>query len=456
MKQNVDNPFQSPAILSLCPGFLGLERGLIRAIGPIRVVAYVEIEAFIIANLVAAMELGKLAPAPVWSDIKTLGGAMFRGKIQGIIGGYPCQPFSNAGARNGTSDPRHLYPYISGIIQAAGPVWCFFENVEGHLSLGYPEVSADLRSMGYAVEAGIYSAEEVGAPHQRDRLFILAIKHDFLANAQSAGEWGGSRDIHKKNGRQVGELPLVPGCASGEGVEHTNHNRCDGSENREGDTKGERGDPARAQPVIQFEGSGNSGECETMDNPGSDRLRQVNEIPAGWNGAEFTGEVGDTTIQGQQECRFGMLGKLQAETGVGLHNRPEQPGAAVSEFTPHGRHRRADTDGRRSGQDRELRELRAIRVEQSSGDSRGARPSEDDQRGCNRWPARPGEQQYDWEEPRTATDKEQAERGMGGSIDGYNFREDLLRAYGNGVVEQTVQVAFPDLLDKHFKNYGIA
>lgn len=72
------------------------------------------------------------------------------------------------------------------------------------------------------------------------------------------------------------------------------------------------------------------------------------------------------------------------------------------------------------------------------------------------WPSRPGEQQFDWEEPRTATDKEQAKRGMGGSIDGYNFREDLLRAYGNSVVEQTAEIAFIDLLDKHFKNYGIA
>ena len=167
-------------IISCCTGLRGIERGLERAGIRVIPVVYLEIEAFICANLVGEMEAGLLAPAPIWTDLKTFDAKPFRGLVDGIIGGYPCPPFSNAGKRQGADDPRHLYPFISGIIEAARPVWCFFENVEGHLTLGYPEVSADLRSMGYAVEAGIYSAEEVGAPHQRDRLFILAIKSEFL------------------------------------------------------------------------------------------------------------------------------------------------------------------------------------------------------------------------------------------------------------------------------------
>src|SRR5687767_3415995 len=71
MNNNVDNPFKSPAIISFCPGILGIERGLKRAGVHPRVMAYVEIEAYIIANLVAGMEAGVLDPAPVWTDAKT-------------------------------------------------------------------------------------------------------------------------------------------------------------------------------------------------------------------------------------------------------------------------------------------------------------------------------------------------------------------------------------------------
>lgn len=98
MISHVDNPFKSPSVLSVCTGLRGIERGLKRAIkSEVRVAAYVEIEAFVIANLIAAMESGKLAPAPVWPDVKTFQAERFRGKLHGLIGGYPCQPFSQIG-----------------------------------------------------------------------------------------------------------------------------------------------------------------------------------------------------------------------------------------------------------------------------------------------------------------------------------------------------------------------
>lgn len=67
----------------------------------------------------------------------------------------------------------------------------------------------------------------------------------------------------------------------------------------------------------------------------------------------------------------------------------------------------------------------------------------------NLWPARPGEPQQAWEFPRLIS--REAESGMGISVNGYSFREDLLRALGNGVVEQTAELAFRDLLRKHFE-----
>ncbi len=96
-----------------------------------------------------------------------------------LTGGYPCQPFSGAGQRKGTDDPRHLFPSIARIIEECRPKLCFFENVEGHLSLGFDEVVRRLQELGYGVTAGMYSAAEVGASHNRKRLFILGYSEHF-------------------------------------------------------------------------------------------------------------------------------------------------------------------------------------------------------------------------------------------------------------------------------------
>ncbi len=165
---------QTINILSLCTGYGGLEIGLSRALeGVFRVVA-VEVEAYALANLAEKAKEGKLVIEAMWPDLKTFPAERFRGCFDFVLAGYPCQPFSVAGKRKGTDDPRHLWPHIARIVEAVRPVWCFFENVSGHLSIGFPEVYRSLRLMGYKVEAGLFTAEEVGAPHKRERLFILA------------------------------------------------------------------------------------------------------------------------------------------------------------------------------------------------------------------------------------------------------------------------------------------
>ena len=165
---------KSPSVLSLCSGYGGLEIALGRALGGINTLAYVEIEAFAIANLVDKMEKGHMVPAPIWTDLKTLSLEPFRDRVDILTGGYPCQPFSAAGKRKGEDDPRHLFPHIKRIITGIRPVWCFFENVEGHISLGLSTVISDLEEMGYETTWGVFSAAEVGAPHQRKRVFLLA------------------------------------------------------------------------------------------------------------------------------------------------------------------------------------------------------------------------------------------------------------------------------------------
>lgn len=171
---NVDSAEKPASVIAFCAGYGGIERGLKLAGVNHRVVAYVEIEAFAIANLVAKMEAGALDPAPIWSDLKTFPAHLFRDRVDLITGGYPCQPFSAAGKRKGADDPRHLWPHIRRHVQTIRPFRCFFENVEGHISLGLQEVIADLEADSYKATWGIFSASEVGAPHRRKRVFILA------------------------------------------------------------------------------------------------------------------------------------------------------------------------------------------------------------------------------------------------------------------------------------------
>lgn len=168
---------RSQRILSLCTGYGGLELGLQIAGLALQPLVYIEREVYAASNLVARMEDETIHPAPVWDCVDTFDAAPLHGIVDGIVGGYSCQPFSIAGQKRGTDDPRHLWPHFARIIRECEPRWCFFENVANHLRLGFREVAKELRGMGYRVTATPVTASEVGAPHKRERLFILA-NHD--------------------------------------------------------------------------------------------------------------------------------------------------------------------------------------------------------------------------------------------------------------------------------------
>tara|TARA_R100000808_G_scaffold2997_1_gene11130 strand:+ start:838 stop:1914 length:1077 start_codon:yes stop_codon:yes gene_type:complete len=181
----VDNTQKYFRHLSLCSGYEGIGLGLRRVFRNVIEVAHVEIESYAICSMVSKMEENKIPPAPIWTDLKTFPYEKFLGKVDILSGGFPCQPFSSSGKRQFTKDPRHLYPYISDGIGKCRPRFVFMENVEGIISakteggesvLLY--VLRDLESMGYISEAGIFSASEVGAPHQRKRVFIMGYSSD--------------------------------------------------------------------------------------------------------------------------------------------------------------------------------------------------------------------------------------------------------------------------------------
>ena len=372
--------------ISLCTGYAGIELGLRRSIPALRTVAYVEVEACACANLVAKIEQGKLDAAPVWTNIKTFDGRPFRDRVHIVTGGYPCQGESVAGKRLGTADPRWLWPYIERIVESVRPLWCFFENVPGHLTGGYPTVYRSLRLMGYSVEAGLFTAAEVGAPHKRERLFILA---------------------------------------------HSEHNG--------------HFEPTGAQSI----GSSICNSEEGQDNP-SDPQR-----------------TGESCELANAKCaESGPRTEQEAQAGI----RRDRP--AISSM--------ADSTGKR---------IQGTEPEGTASPGRQINQQSD-----VRWPSRPGQPQYEWEEPRVVANtrcgkqgqcrdtieatvegkdqkgqaqhrntpdrpssnegesnkstKGQTKPRLGRAVNGPSSRLDRLRLLGNGVVPQCAELAFRTLIEK--------
>jgi DNA (cytosine-5)-methyltransferase 1 len=119
-------------------------------------------------------------------DIKTFNATAYAGRVDIISGGFPCQPFSAAGKRAGTSDDRYLWPEMFRVVREARPTWVVAENVRGLLSLAgrtgelvFDTVCTDLEGEGYEVFPTVLPAAGVAnCPHRRDRIWIVAYAHD--------------------------------------------------------------------------------------------------------------------------------------------------------------------------------------------------------------------------------------------------------------------------------------
>jgi DNA (cytosine-5)-methyltransferase 1 len=165
--------------VALFAGGGGLELGLSLALGTdYRPVAYVERECTSAAVLAANMERGWLDKAPVWDDVTTFTGDVVSPLVDNIdivTAGFPCQPWSVAGQRKGTDDERWLWPLIFRLVREIRPRSIFLENVPGLLHGGIEHVLGDLASVGFDAEWTSVRASDVGAPHRRERVFILGI-----------------------------------------------------------------------------------------------------------------------------------------------------------------------------------------------------------------------------------------------------------------------------------------
>lgn len=151
---------------SLCSGYGGLDMA---------VEAFYEAETVWMADIdkASSLVIEQRWNLPNLGDLKKVNWAEVE-PVDILTAGYPCQPFSQAGQRKGANDERHLWPTIKEIISTLRPSIVVLENVRGHLTLGFKEVLQGLTEIGYDARWEIVRASDVGAPHRRERLFILA------------------------------------------------------------------------------------------------------------------------------------------------------------------------------------------------------------------------------------------------------------------------------------------
>lgn len=185
-------------VLSLCSGYGGIDLALESAMGT-ETICYVERQLYAAAVLAERQRTEDLAPAPIWDSLETFDCAPWRGRVDIVCAGWPCQGASLAGKRKGVDDERWLWPEVWRIVQEVGADYFFFENVPGLLSVNrgeaFAEVVRDLDAGGFVGTWDCVPAAAVGAPHVRDRLFCLAAHADRLKlrveSERDQRSWGG-------------------------------------------------------------------------------------------------------------------------------------------------------------------------------------------------------------------------------------------------------------------------
>ena len=140
-----------------------------------QLVGYVEYNEYCQKIIKQRIADGIFHDAPIFGDIREFDGEPFRGSVDLVSGGVPCQPFSIAGRKKGANDERNMWPETIRVIKQVKPKEAFLENVPGLLHSGYfGTILNDLSQAGYDCKWITLSAGECGAPHKRERLWILA------------------------------------------------------------------------------------------------------------------------------------------------------------------------------------------------------------------------------------------------------------------------------------------
>ena len=150
-----------------------------------RTVCAVEWEQYPASVLCARQNDKILPPFPIWDDVQTFDGRPWRGIVDVVSGGFPCQDISAAGRGAGIDGERSgMWKHMARIIGEVRPRYAFVENSPMLTTRGLGVVLADLSSMGFDAKWGVVSAADVGANHQRERIWIRAEQRNFFSHAQ--------------------------------------------------------------------------------------------------------------------------------------------------------------------------------------------------------------------------------------------------------------------------------
>ena len=400
MVKNTEN------VISLYSGGGGLDIGFRLAIPNARTVCYVEREISSIAVLVNGIEKGILDDAPIWSDSSTFDGNPWVGKVDWIIGGFPCQPWSVAGKREGKEDERWLWDDIKQIGMSVRPKGFFLENVSGLITgHGIDTILGDLSEMGFDAQWGSVKAADVGASHRRERVFILAARRgtdcrfdDILVNPNKR------RHINKE-----------------EQIQPRRNTSFDAGMEKLDDTKHERHEERMQSKTI-------SSRCRQNDG-------QVDDTKHNGLNATEKQRVNEQTISGSQE---GESSTIQSE---GTDNTSvTQQGLENSNDT---RFHRTQSDGTEREREKEPEERKNRLLSRTRGSS-----EDNELANTTTFPPRPNSEEWGSilrEHPRLspALEKSAFEPDVRGMVNGVApglHRADRLRILGNGVVP--IQAAY--------------
>ena len=324
-----------------------------------------------------------------WRDVRDVTYESVRnrgiGEITLMSGGIPCQPHSVAGKRQASADERDLWPEYRRVISELRPKWILVENVPGLFSSEngrfFGNILRDLAALGYSVGWCVYGANDVGAPHKRDRVFIMGhvtsqrLQNGGRAQVADAGETESELERCGSLSRGIQAL----GYASGSGLSGKQWRRT-GKEPENGHIESEKKDMADSESYNEGRMCGRDAEAFAGPSCGSK-------------------DVADTSSTGREERNASTESTGQAfDTGSG----DEKHGGNSGD--------RQESGGTYNG----------ATESGLGGDFDGISPRLYE----HRWPALPGERQYEWEPPRVKT--------------GAKNRVGRLKCLGNAVVPQQV------------------
>ena len=215
-------------------------------------IAAVEREPHCQAVLRARQQQTLLPEFPIYDDVRTFSGHSWRGTVDVLAGGIPCQGFSGAGKQLGEFDPRNLWPDTFRILKETRAPWFFLENVANLCSFDYwGIILQDLASAGYDARWTVLSAGDVGAPHRRKRIWLLATDTGAFRVADAGG------------GRRGG--------AAGGEVQQSGRAEAVGAGDQLADSTGERCGEARTgqpEPAQRTAGSGAMADADSNEQDG--------------------------------------------------------------------------------------------------------------------------------------------------------------------------------------------